>query len=162
MKFRTVIASFVMVTALLIAVSPACAETATSPLKQSMSEALDLWREGRFDQLYEHLSHRGKTSKEQFVARMRDVSIRPVCCWQQLENFTVLNEKRTEATVYVKVGLEGMPGTTDSCTREFKMSYEQGMWKMQLTDVFGLAGISGKKGKHASHKKSYKNTVSYH
>lgn len=160
MKFSTVIASFLLLTALLIAVSPAWAETA-SPLEQSMSETLDLWREGRFDQLFEHLSHRGKTSKEQFVARMRDASVRPVCCWQKLQNFTVLNEKRTEATVYVKVGLEGTPGTADSCTRDFKLSYEQGMWKMQLNDVFSLAGISGKKGRH-SHKKSHKNTVSYH
>jgi hypothetical protein len=161
MNLRTIIASILLMTALLVAVTPVCAETAASPYKQSMSETLDLWREGHFEQLYEHLAHRGKTSREQFAAKMRDASIRPACCWQKLENFTVLNEKRTEATVYGKVGLEGSPGTADSCTREFKLSYEQGFWKMQLNDVLSLAGISGKKGRHATHKKSHKNTLSY-
>ena len=160
MNLRT-IASLLLLTALLAAVSPVCAETSASPYEQSMSETLDLWRDGRFDQLFEHLSHRGKTSKEQFVAKMRDASIRPACCWQKLENFTVLSEKRAEATVYVKVGLEGTPGMTDSCTREFKLAFEQGLWKMQLNDVLSLAGISGKKGKHSNHKKSHKSSVSY-
>ena len=44
----------------------------------------------------------------------------------------LLNEKRTEATVYAKVGLEGTPGAADASTREFKLTHEEHMWKMQL------------------------------
>jgi hypothetical protein len=116
-------------------------------LEQSMSETLDLWREGKYEQLFEHLTRRGKTSKESFVKKMHDTNIRPACCWQKMENFKVLNEKRTEATVYVKVGLEGTPASADSTTREFKLSHEGGVWKMQLNDIFSIAGVTGKKGK---------------
>lgn len=148
-----IIPVFLMLLALLFTISPAFAESVPSVFEQSVSDTLDLWRDGRFEQLFERLSHRGKTSREHFVARMRGASIRPACCWQKMENFKVLNEKRSEATVYVKVGLEGVPGTGDSCTRDFKLSNEGGMWKMQLNDIFSLAGLSAKKGKHTSHRK---------
>jgi hypothetical protein len=84
---------------------------------------------------------------------MRDTSIRPACCFQKLENFRVLNEKRTEATVYARVGLEGTPDAAASATREFKLTHEENIWKMQLADVLSIAGVTGKK-KHHSYKKS--------
>ncbi|MDD5284964.1 MAG: hypothetical protein PHD54_03845 [Desulfuromonadaceae bacterium] len=134
------------------AAKPVVAVDRVSVLEQSMSETLDLWREGSFEKLFERLTHRGKTSRETFVKKMRDTTIRPACCWQKMENFKVLNEKRTEATVYVKVGLEGTSNGVDSSTREFKLSNEGGVWKMQLGDIFSIAGAAGKKGKHTSKK----------
>jgi hypothetical protein len=142
-----------MVALLLEPVQPARAESSPGVLEQSMSDTLDLWREGRYEQLYEHLAHRGKTSREQFVNRMRDTTIRPACCFQKLEHFKVLNEKRTEATVYAKVGLEGTPDAADACTREFKLTHEEHVWKMQLADVLSISGAAGKK-KHRAHKKN--------
>ncbi len=159
MSLRILITSL-MAFALLVTLSPVFAETAPSVFEQSVSETFDLWRDGRYEQLFERLSHRGRTSREQFVVKMRGTSIRPACCWQKMENFRVLSEKRSEATVYVKVGLEGVPGTNDSCTREFKLSNEGGAWKMQLNDIVSLAGVSAKKGKHTSHGKKHKNTSS--
>lgn len=152
MNLRTVIPSILLSSLLLGFISSAHAETAVSVLEQSMSDTLDLWREGRYEQLYERLSHRGKTSREQFVARMHDSARRPACCWQKMEGFRVLNEKRTEATVHVKVGLEGTPSPVESSSRDFKLSHDSQTWKMRLNDIFDLAGISGKKGKHSSHK----------
>ena len=136
--------------------SLSAAETAAADLEQAMSDTLDLWREGRYEQLYERLSHRGKTSKEKFVARMRGTSIRPSCCWQKMENFKVLNEKLTEATVYAKIGLDGTSNPSESVTREFKLSHDHGAWKMYLNDVNDLAGITGKKAKKPSRRKSIK------
>jgi hypothetical protein len=138
---------------LILPVSPVCAETSPALLEQSMSESLDLWRDGRYEQLYDRLTRRGKTSKEQFVKKMKETSIRPACCFQKLENFKVLNEKRTDATVYAKVGLEGSPGSPQSSTREFKLTHEENLWKMQLSDVISLSGASGKKARHSSRKK---------
>jgi len=126
-------------------------------LEQSMSETLDLWREGNYERLFDRLTRRGKTSRETFVHKMREANIRPACCWQKMENFKVLNEKRTEATVYVKVGLEGSPNMPETATREFKLTHEGGVWKMQLSDIFSIAGVTGKKGKHAR-----KLTTTYH
>ena len=152
MRILSVIICFLLLTFLLEPVTTAGAESTPGVLEQSMSDTLDLWREGRYEQLYEHLAHRGKTSREQFVKKMRDTTIRPACCFQKLENFRVLNEKRTEATVYARVGLEGAPNAADSTTREFKLTHEEHIWKMQLADVLSIAGSTGKK-KHRSYKK---------
>jgi hypothetical protein len=153
MRILPVIVSFLLVTLLLGALTPATAETSSTALEQSMSDTLDLWREGRYEQLYEHLAHRGKTSKEQFVKKMHDTAIRPACCFQKLEKFKVLNEKRTEATVYARVGLEGTPNVAESSTREFKLTHEENIWKMQLADVLALSGATAKKAKRTSQKK---------
>lgn len=140
---------FVMLVALFVLLAGAgsgiAAET-KSILEKSMSDTLDLWREGRYEELFEQLAHRGKTSRETFVKKMRDSSIRPVCCWQKMEHFKILNEKRTEATVYAKIGLEGAPGVAESTTREFKLTHQEGVWKMQLADVLSISGVTGKKG----------------
>jgi len=119
-------------------------------IESSMSETLDIWRDGRYEQLFDRLAHRGKTSREAFVKKMRDSSIRPACCWQKMENFRVLNEKRTEATIYVKLGLDGTMNSSDSSTREFKMTHEEGLWKMQLADVLSIAEVSGRKARRSS------------
>lgn len=135
---------------LFITAVPSIASEPVSVLEQSMSETLDLWREGRYEQLFERLAHRGKTSREVFVKKMRETIIRPACCWQKMENFKILNEKRTEATVYVKVGLEGTATPADSSTREFKLTHQEGIWKMQLADVFSIAEVTRKKARHSS------------
>lgn len=152
MRILSVIVSFLLLSFLLEPVTSASAVSTPGALEQSMSDTLDLWREGRYEQLYEQLAHRGKTSREQFVKIMRDTSVRPVCCFQKLENFKVLNEKRTQATVYAKVGLEGTPTMAESCTREFRLTHEEDTWKMQLADVLTLSGAKAKKTRHVTKK----------
>lgn len=153
MRIQSVIISFLLLAYLFLPVTPSIAESSSAVLEQSMSDALDLWREGRYEQLFEHLAHRGKTSKEHFVKKMRETSIRPACCFQKLESFKVLNEKSTVATVYAKVGLEGTPNVAESSTREFKLTHEEGIWKMQLADVLALSGATAKKARHIVKKK---------
>ena len=145
MRLLSIIITFLLLTSLLMEAESAQSITSPGVLEQSMSDTLDLWREGRYEQLYDHLAHRGKTSREQFVNKMHDTSIRPACCFQKLSNFKVLNEKRTEATVYARVGLEGTPNAAESSTREFKLTHEENVWKMQLADVLSISGATGKK-----------------
>jgi hypothetical protein len=151
MRILPIFLTFLLLASLFMQAEPASAVSSPGVLEQAMSDTLDLWREGRYEQLYDHLAHRGKTSREQFVKKMRDTSIRPACCFQKLENFRVLNEKRTEATVYAKVGLDGSANASESSTREFKMTHEENVWKMQLADIFSIAGVTGKK-KHRTYK----------
>ena len=153
MRLLSIIITFLLLTSLLMEAESAQSITSPGVLEQSMSDTLDLWREGHYEQLYDHLAHRGKTSREQFVNKMRDSSIRPACCFQKLSNFKVLNEKRTEATVYARVGLEGTPNAAESSTREFKLTHEENVWKMQLADVLSISGATGKK-KDRAYKKS--------
>jgi hypothetical protein len=157
MRILSIFITFLLLTTLLMQAEPARAVTSNGVLEQAMSDTLDLWREGQYEQLYDHLAHRGKTSREQFANSMRNTTIRPACCFQKLENFRVLNEKRTEATVYAKVGLEGSANASESSTREFKLTHEGNVWKMQLADVFSIAGVTGKKKRHST----YKNSSSY-
>jgi hypothetical protein len=141
----------------LLFLSPVAASANTLPdhIENVMSETLDLWREGRHEELYSRLAKRGKTSREQFVRGMKDSSIKPACCWQKMENFRLLNEKKNSATVYVKIGLDGMPGQSQSVTREFKLLNEHGTWKMQLSDITSLAGGVKRKQKKSYRKESY-------
>ena len=153
------VAAFALIM-LLVIPGPGSAKETESVLEKSMSETLDTWREGRYEQLFERLAHRGKTSRESFVKKMRESTIHPACCWQKMENFKILNEKPTEATVYVKIGLEGTPNSNESTTREFKLTLQEGIWKMQLADVFSIAGVSGKKS--GSSKRHTKKSSPYH
>ncbi len=160
MKIRYWYAAAVVMVVLLAGAGTEGAAETESPLEKSMSDTLDTWREGRYEQLFEQLAHRGKTSRETFVKKMRESTTRPVCCWQKMEHFRVLNEKRTEATVYAKIGLEGAPGGAESATREFKMTHQEGVWKMQLADVLSIAGVTGKKGSGV--KRLSRKNSSYH
>ncbi len=141
---------------LIIPVS-ADANSTSSVYETAMSETLDVWRDGRYEQLFERLAKRGKISREQFARKMQDAPAKPACCWQKMEHFKLLSENKKSATVYVKIGLEGMPGQADSVTREFKLLNEHGSWKMQLNDVMALAGLSKQKNK-----KKYHKVVRYH
>ncbi len=160
MNIRSCLAAVVALIILLTGSGTGRAAETESTLEKSMSDTLDVWREGRYEQLFEQLAHRGKTSRETFVKKMRDSTIRPACCWQKMEHFKVLNEKRTEATVYVKIGLEGTPGAAASTTREFNLTHQEGVWKMQLADIFSIAGVTGKKS--GGTKRHTKKSSPYH
>ena len=159
MKISSWCAAIIVVGFLLANPESGSASETNSLIEKSMSDTLDLWREGRYEQLFEQLAHRGKTSRETFVKNMRESPTRPACCWQKMENFRILNEKSSEATVYVKIGLDGAPGAAGSMTREFKLTHQEGVWKMQLADVVSIAGVTGKKG--SGSKGRSKNTYLY-
>lgn len=145
---------------------PVSARTDTSTIENVMSLILDLWREGKFEQLYERLTNRGSTTKELFLDKMgvntykspyvdkqKGIpSRRPACCWQKIENFKVLSANGNEATISVKIGIELTLFYKDSSmrsresesisseyiTREFKFIHEGDSWKMQLSDFLNL------------------------
>lgn len=115
--------------------------------EQALSDTLDLWREGRFEQLFDALSRRSGMTRERFVAQMRDVSTKPACCHNKLNNFKLISEKPTTAKVYARIGMEGGPGTDSSHSREFTLDHEEGRWKVRLTDIRTLADLKKKKKK---------------
>jgi hypothetical protein len=121
------------------------AEQRNDPREQAMSDALDLWREGRFERLYDNLSHRSGMTRERFVQSMKDAEVKPACCFNKLNNFRLINEKKTTAKVFAKLGMEGSPGIDESQSREFTLDHEEGRWKMRLADIKGLAGLKKKK-----------------
>lgn len=115
--------------------------------EQAISDALDLWRDGRYEQLYDSLSRRSGMTRERFAAFLKETDRRPACCFTKLQNFRLIAEKRTTAKVFARIGMDGGPGSDGSHSREFTLDHEEGRWKMRMTDLKALAGKSGKKSK---------------
>jgi len=139
--------------ALIINILPVAAKD-VSVYEKTVSETLDLWRDGHYERLYENLSSRGKVSREQFIDLLRSTSTRPACCFQKVQHFKLLDEKRSSARVYARIGMEGSPAHGESSTREFKLKKEGGAWRMQMNDILQLAGVKGKRKKRI-HFKSF-------
>jgi hypothetical protein len=135
-------------------VSVAAADQRSDPREQAMSDVLDAWREGRFEQLYDALSHRTGMTRERFVQTMQDVEVKPACCFNKLSGFRLISEKQTTAKVFAKLGMEGGPGSNVSQSREFTLDHEEGRWKMRLTDVKSLSGVTKKKSRAVRLKKN--------
>lgn len=125
-----------------------------SVYERTVSETLDLWRDGHYERLYERLASHGKVSREQFMDLLRSTSTKPACCFQKVQHFRLLDEKRSSARVYARIGLEGSPTHSDASTREFKLKLEGGEWRMQMNDILQLAGVKGKRKKRI-HFKSF-------
>ena len=134
----------VIITLLCFCATFAAADYRTDPREQALSDTLDLWRQGRFDQLYDGLSHRNRISRERFSALMRESVIRPACCHHKLNSFRLIIEKQTTATVYARIGLEGSSGSDTSHSKEFTLDHQEGRWKVRLADIKSLAGMTGK------------------
>ncbi len=137
---------------LLLCAAPVLADQRNDPREQALSDALDLWHEGRFEQLYDTLSHRSGMTRERFTQAMGEVTERPACCFTKLRNFRLISAGRTTAKVYAQIGMEGGPGADDSKSREFTLDHEEGRWKMRLTDIKALAGTGGAKRRTAHHR----------
>jgi hypothetical protein len=146
---------FLFLLVITIAFTSICsAEQRNDPREQALSDALDLWREGRFEQLYDSLSHRNGMTRERFAQAMKDADIKPACCFNKLNDFRLISEKRTTAKVFARLGMEGAPGIDGSQSREFTLDHEDGRWKMRMTDVKNLAGAKKKKS-HVTRVKKY-------
>lgn len=139
-RFRALVCCCLFLCAL-----PAWADQRSDPREQALSDALDLWREGRFEQLYDSLSHRSALTRERFVQAMQDNDLRPACCFTKLRDFRLITENRTTAKVYARIGMEGGPGSDGAKSREFTLDHEEGRWKMRLNDLKTLAGIKSTK-----------------
>lgn len=134
-----------------IVISVCCATLATAdqrndPREQALSDALDLWREGRFEQLYDVLSHRNGMTRERFASLLRDNQTKPACCYQKLNDFRLIIEKKSTAKVFARVGMDGGFGSgSNSRSKEFTLDHEAGQWRVRMSDIKALAGQGRKK-----------------
>jgi hypothetical protein len=110
---------------------------------------LDLWREGRYEELYRR-SRGDKESLEALTRKLSEATHRPACCWEKLQDVQVSVRGPGWAVVNAKVGLEGEGSGTVFRTRSFKLSKEDGVWKMLRSDILSLAGAKKGKKKAAS------------
>ncbi len=121
--------------------------------RAGFEKILDLWREGKYEEVYARTAVGGKQTKEEFVARLAAVQVRPACCWEKLQEVKVVVKGDSAVTIRAKLGFEGI-GATEFKTRSFKLVKEEGVWCMTQSDILSLAGAKKKKGVHRK-----KNTV---
>jgi len=115
--------------------------------RQGFEQILDLWRDGKFGELYERTISSGKETKERFVARLAGATLKPACCWEKMQDVRVSAKKENAVSVRAKVGLEG-GGGTEYKTRSFKLVKEDGVWKISQSDLLSLSGASKKKKRY--------------
>ncbi len=121
--------------------------------ERGLGEILDLWRDGKYDELYDR-TLAGTQTKESFIGRLAVAPFRPVCCWEKMQEVRVNLKSDDSAAIRARIGLEGASGTTYK-TRDFKLSKEDGVWRISQADVLSLSGAAKKKAHRTARKKRY-------
>jgi len=128
---------------LVLCAGPAIADTAADvEVRRDFEAVLDLWRDGRYNELYDRTYLTGKGSKESFIRRLSAAGLRPACCWEKLQEVKVTVSDSGKATLHARVGLESGGTATEHCTRSFRLRREDGVWKASASDILSLAGRS--------------------
>ena len=127
-------------------------EELQSESRRGFEEILDLWRDGRFEELYNRTMAGGRTSKEQFAKKLASAERKPACCWEKMQEVKVSVKNDSTVTLRAKVGFEGGQAGTDYTTRSFRLQKEDGVWCISQSDILSLAGAAGKKTHHRTKK----------
>jgi hypothetical protein len=117
--------------------------------RRGLEQILDLWRDGKYGELFERTTGSGKESKERFAARLAGAPMKPACCWEKMQDVTVSARHADAVTVKARIGLEGVTGS-EYRTRSFKLVKEEGVWKVSRSDILALSGDGKKKKRHAN------------
>ena len=114
---------------------------------RDFEKILDLWRDGRYAELYERTSG-GKGGKEVFAKRLAAAPRKPACCWEKMQEVKVSLKSDRAATVRARLGFEGNVSGTDFVTRGIKLKREENSWVISQTELFALANLSKKKTRY--------------
>ncbi len=120
-------------------------ETSGVSPQQGLEEILDLWRDGRYEELYARTTPSGRTTKEAFLEKIAAAPRRPAASWEKMQEVSVSMGSADAAAVHAKLGFEGELGRTEFSTRSYRLVREEGVWKMSQADIFALAKITKKK-----------------
>lgn len=116
---------------------------AAREIQRDFETNLDLWRDGRYEELYERTYAEGGRSRETFIRRLTAAGRKPACCWEKLQEVTVSKGPGKKATLHARIGLESRFGATEYSTRSFRLKKESGVWKPAMSDILSLAGKTG-------------------
>ncbi|MBU5611350.1 hypothetical protein [Geomonas azotofigens] len=129
---------------------PAHATTSASEQEvlKDFESILDLWRDGRYEDLYLHTSG-GKDGKEKFASRLASAPRKPACCWEKMQEARVSLKSGTSAVVQARLGFEASTPGTEFVTKTIHLKKEGATWTVSQSDLYSLADLS-------SHKRRYK------
>jgi hypothetical protein len=110
---------------------------------ESVKTILSLWKNGKYDLLYNHGDQKSRMSvkKEEFERRMKKKGIGLASSWETLRDIQVEVKSATLAYATARVGYKSAKGgETKFRTETYRMSFEKGIWKISLTKILS-AGL---------------------
>ncbi len=128
---------------------------------RGFGEILDLWREGKYEELYWRTITTGKHSKESFIGKLASCERRPACCWEKVQDATITARYAGGVVIHARVGMEGQNGSTKFETKKFKLYKEDDLWKIAMNDLLSLAGNGKRKTRRHYSSKKAKTTAYY-
>jgi hypothetical protein len=105
---------------------------------ESVKTILSLWKDGKYNLLYDHGDQKSRTSvnREEFERRMKRKGIGLASSWETLRDIQVEVKSATLAYATARVGYKSAKGgETKFRTETYRMSFEKGMWKISLTKI---------------------------
>jgi hypothetical protein len=129
------------------AAQPRAATGGEQEVLRDFEQILDLWREGRYADLYDRTSG-GKEGKERFAKKLASAPRRPACCWEKMQEARVSLKGDRAATVRARLGFEGSVPGTEFVTKGIKLKREDGVWLISQSELFSLAELSKKRARY--------------
>ncbi|WP_298434038.1 hypothetical protein [Geobacter sp.] len=105
--------------------------------RYGFEEILDLWRDGRYDRLYDRTT--GDIERGRFVEQLLYASRIPACCWEKLRDVTVSWAGEGKVSLTATLGMEVEGVGTRFVTRSFLLVRDRGVWKVPAGDILSLA-----------------------
>ena len=105
---------------------------------ESVKTILSLWKDGKYNLLYDHGDQKSRTSvnREEFGRRMKKKGFGLASSWETLRDIQVEVKSATLAYATARVGYKSAKGgETKFRTETYRMSFEKGMWKISLTKI---------------------------
>ena len=105
---------------------------------ESVKATLSLWKDGKYDLLYDcgDQKSRRTINREGFEQRMRKKKIGLASSWETIRDIQVDVKSTTLAYATVKIGYKPKSGgETKFRTETYQMSFEKGMWRINLTKI---------------------------
>ncbi|UPU36652.1 hypothetical protein M1B72_02800 [Geomonas paludis] len=108
---------------------------------------LDLWRDGRFDELYQH-TNGGRDGREKFANRLASAPRKPACCWEKIQEARVSLKSGKSAVVQARLGFEASTPGTEFVTKSIHLKREGSGWSIAQSEIYSLADLTSKKRRY--------------
>jgi hypothetical protein len=105
---------------------------------ESVKTILSLWKDGKYHAVYDHGDHKSRmvVSREVFEHRMKKKGTGLASSWEMIRDIKVEVKSATLAYATVKIGFKPTGGgETRFRTETYRMSFEKGMWKIDLSKI---------------------------
>jgi hypothetical protein len=146
MKWRMILLAVLLTLCsalLLTSPVPAADDAMSGEVRKDVEKTLDLWRDGRFEDVYRRIIESGGHTKEYFIAHLVAAPRRPSCCWEKMQEVRITVKNQRQATLTAKFGFDTGVGV-EFMTKGLKLEKEDGVWKIKMSEVLSLSG-KGKK-----------------